>query len=69
MEELTRGKVVSIEDHLVLRYFEDDFGKILGLPPKRDINLSIDLVPGATQNIQDTLQNGHNRVERVTNET
>jgi hypothetical protein len=37
--------VVSIEDHLVLRYFEDDFGKNLGLPPKRDINLSIDLVP------------------------
>jgi hypothetical protein len=30
---------------MVLKYFEDVFGEILGFPPKRDINFSIDLVP------------------------
>jgi hypothetical protein len=39
--------VVSIEDHPVLRDFEDVFREIPGLPPKRDIDFSIDLVPGA----------------------
>jgi hypothetical protein len=48
MEEATRDKVVSIEDHPVLWYFEDVFGEILGLSPKRGIDFSIDLVPGAT---------------------
>jgi hypothetical protein len=46
MEEATRDKVASIEDHPVLRDFEDVFGEILGFPPKRDIDFSIDLVPG-----------------------
>jgi hypothetical protein len=48
MEEATKDKVASIEDHLVLRDFEDVFREILGFPPKRDIDFSIDLVPGAT---------------------
>jgi hypothetical protein len=48
MEEATKDKVASIEDHLVLRDFEDVFREILGLPPKRDIDLSIDFVPRAT---------------------
>jgi hypothetical protein len=48
MEEEDRDKVASIEDHLVLSYFEDTFGEISGLPPKRDVDFSIDLVPGAT---------------------
>ena len=47
MEEASKDKVASIEDHLVLRDFEDVFGKILGFPPKRDIDFSIDLVLGA----------------------
>jgi hypothetical protein len=47
-KEATRDKVTSIEDHLVLKYFEDVFGEILGFPPKRDIFFSIDLVPRAT---------------------
>jgi hypothetical protein len=48
MEEATKDKLESIEDHPVLRDFEDFFKEILGLPPKRDIDFSIDLVPGAT---------------------
>jgi hypothetical protein len=61
MEETTRDKMTSFEDHLVLRYFTDVFEEIPGLPPKRDINFSIYLVPG----VQDTLQIGHTRIERV----
>jgi hypothetical protein len=48
MEETTKYKVTSIEDHSVLRDFEDVFMEILGFPPKRDNDFSIDLVPGAT---------------------
>jgi hypothetical protein len=46
MEEASKDKVTNIEDHLVLRDFEDVFTEILGLPPKRDVDLSIDLVLG-----------------------
>jgi len=46
MEKIARGKVASVEYHLFFRYFENVFEEILGLPPKRDIDLSIDLVPG-----------------------
>jgi hypothetical protein len=45
MEEVSKDKMASIEDHMVLRDFEDVFKEILGLPPKRDIDFSIDLVP------------------------
>jgi hypothetical protein len=48
MEETTKDKVVSIEYHLVLRDFEDVSREILGFPPKRDIDFSIDLVPGVS---------------------
>jgi len=30
-----------------LQEFEDIFQEILGLPPRRDLDFSIDLVPGA----------------------
>ena len=46
MEEASKDKVESIEDHPVLRDFEDVFREIPGLPPKRNIDFSIDLVPG-----------------------
>ena len=46
MEEEAKDKVESIEDHMVLRDFEDVFREIPGFPQKRDIDFSIDLVPG-----------------------
>jgi hypothetical protein len=46
MEEETKDKVTNIKEHLVLKYFEDVFGEIPGFPPNRDIDFSIDLVPG-----------------------
>jgi hypothetical protein len=46
MEEEAKDKVASIEDHSLLRNFEDVFGGILGFTPKRDIDFSIDLMPG-----------------------
>ena len=45
MEEVARNNVASIEDHPFLRDFEYVFGKILGPPPKRDIDFATDLVP------------------------
>jgi hypothetical protein len=45
IEELSKDKVASIEEHLVLMDFEDVFGEIPRFPPKRDIYLCIDLVP------------------------
>jgi hypothetical protein len=44
MEEAARDKVVSLEDHPVLKYFEDVLKEIPGFPIMRDINFSIDLV-------------------------
>jgi hypothetical protein len=51
MEETTRDKVVSIEDHPILRDFEDVFGEILVFPPKRGIGFSIDLVSRVSGNL------------------
>jgi hypothetical protein len=48
MKEVAKVKVESIEYHLILRDFEDVFREILRLPPKRDIDFSIDLMLGAT---------------------
>jgi hypothetical protein len=47
MEEESKDKVPIMEDHAVLEDFEDVFKEELGLPPKRDIDLSINLMPGA----------------------
>jgi hypothetical protein len=46
MEEASKGKVPNLEDHAILEDFEDVFKEVLGLPPKRDIDLSINLMPG-----------------------
>jgi hypothetical protein len=46
MEEEAKEKVATIEDYPFLRDFENVFREIVGLPPKQDINFSIDLVPG-----------------------
>jgi hypothetical protein len=48
VEWTTRDKMPSIEYHPVLRDFEDVFGEILGMLPKRDVDFSIYLVPRAT---------------------
>jgi hypothetical protein len=47
MEEVPKDKVLNMEDHAVLEEFRDVFKKIPRLPPKRDIDFSINLMPGA----------------------
>jgi hypothetical protein len=46
MEEEPKDKLPSIEDCTVLKEFDDVFKEIQGLPPKRDIDFSINLMPG-----------------------
>jgi hypothetical protein len=48
MEEVPKDKVKNIEDHAVLKYFEDVFKEIPRLPLKRNIDFSINLMPGAS---------------------
>jgi hypothetical protein len=43
--EKTKGP--SLEDFSILQEFKDVFQEIPGFPPKREIDFSIDLVPGA----------------------
>ena len=47
MEEVPTDKVSNIEDPIVLKDFECVFQEVTGLPPKRDIDFSINLMPGA----------------------
>jgi hypothetical protein len=47
MEESPKDKLSNIEDHVVLKEFEDVFQEVPGLPPKRDIDFSVNLMPGA----------------------
>jgi hypothetical protein len=49
MEEAPKDKVSNLEDHSVLKYFEHVFKEIAGRPPKRDIDFSINFMPGAAQ--------------------
>ena len=46
MEEQPKDKVSNIEYHAVLKDFEDVFQEVLGLPQKRNIDFSINLMPG-----------------------
>jgi hypothetical protein len=48
MEETPKYKVPNLEDYAVLKNFEDVFREVPGLPPKRDIDFSINLMPGAS---------------------
>jgi hypothetical protein len=48
MEEASKDNVSNMEDHAVLEDFEDVFKEVPRLPPKRDIDFSINLMPGAT---------------------
>jgi hypothetical protein len=47
MEETPKDKVPNLEDHAALEDFEDVFKEVPGLPTKRDIDFSINLMPGA----------------------
>jgi hypothetical protein len=47
MDEAPKDKVSIIEHHEILKDFEDIFQEVPGLPPKRDIDFSINQMPGA----------------------
>ena len=46
MEETPKDKVPNFEDYEVLEEFEDVFKEVPRLPPKWDIDLSINVIPG-----------------------
>ena len=46
MEEASKDKVSNLKDHAILQYFEDVFKEVPEIPPKRDIDFSINLMPG-----------------------
>jgi hypothetical protein len=48
VEEASRDEVARIGDHEVLTEFKDVFQEVLGLPPKKDIDFSINLMPRAS---------------------
>jgi hypothetical protein len=47
IEETPKNKVPNLEYYAILEDFEDVFKEVRGLPPKRDIDLSINLMPEA----------------------
>jgi hypothetical protein len=47
MEEAPKDEVFNIEYYAFLKEFEVVFKEIKGIPPKRDIDFSINLMPGA----------------------
>jgi hypothetical protein len=47
MAETAKDKLPNLEDYAVLEGFEDVFKEVQGLPPRRDIDFSINLMPGA----------------------
>jgi hypothetical protein len=47
LAETPRDKVPNLEDYAVLEDFEDVFKEVPRLPPRRDIDFSINLMPGA----------------------
>jgi hypothetical protein len=58
--------VPNLEDYAVLEDFEDVFKEVPGLPPRRDIDFSINLMPGASP-VSNSLQNEYTRIEGVGN--
>jgi hypothetical protein len=46
MEETPKDKEPNLEYYVVLKEFEDVFKEVPGLSPRRDIDFSIDLMPG-----------------------
>jgi hypothetical protein len=66
MEETPKDKVPNLEDYAVLKEFEDVFKEVPGLPPKRDIDFSINLTRSSSS-VKDSLQNEYTRIEGVAN--
>jgi hypothetical protein len=48
MEDTPKDKVSNVEDYRVLKEFADVYKEILGFPPKRDIDFSINMIPGVS---------------------
>jgi hypothetical protein len=46
MEEAPKDKVSNIEDHATLKDFVDVFHEVPRLPPKRDVDFSINMMLG-----------------------
>ena len=46
VEESKEGKEPELQDYPILQNFADIFQEPPGIPPKREIDFSIDLVPG-----------------------
>ena len=67
--EATKNETLRLEDFCVLQEFKDFFpDEIPGLPPKRDIDFTIEYAKSST-NVQDTLHNEHTRNSRVEDAT
>jgi hypothetical protein len=47
LAETPKDKVPNLEDYAVLEDFEDVFKEVPRLPPRRDIDFSINLMPRA----------------------
>jgi hypothetical protein len=48
MQKAPKDKVPSVEDYAMLKEFDDAVKEISRLPPKRDIDFSINLMLGET---------------------
>jgi hypothetical protein len=46
VEEASKDEVSNIGDHVVIKEFEDVFQEVPRLPPKRDIDFSVNMIPG-----------------------
>jgi hypothetical protein len=51
--EASSDAVSKLEDHELLKEFKDIFQEVPGLTPKRDIDFSINLMPGAAPVLKD----------------
>jgi hypothetical protein len=67
MEEEYKDKVPNLEDHVVLDDFEDVFKEVLGLPPKRDIDFTINLIPRVAPVSKTPYKIKYTRAEGVAN--